>query len=65
MNWIIGAIIYIIIGCFFLGVSIIIFDKKYPIEEEKDILASIIVLWPIYLIIFIGTIFADKFFKNK
>lgn len=65
MSWIIGTIIYIIIGSVLFNICLILFGKDCLTEKEEENMVSIIALWPIFLLILLGALIANKILKKK
>lgn len=53
MILIISIIIYLIIGCIFMGINVFTNKNINPIEIKEKELDSFVVFWPIFLFTFI------------
>lgn len=64
MLWIIGGIAYLIIGLILTGIQFYLIGLESISEDKADAICSIIVFWPLYLVIALGCFIAEKIFNK-
>ena len=64
MLWVIEGIAYLIIGSILTGIQSYSIDSKFISEDEADAICSIIIFWPLYLVIALGFFIAEKIFNK-
>ena len=64
MLWVIGGIAYLVVGLILTGIQSYSIDSKFISEDEADAICSIIVFWPIYLVIALGFFIVEKIFNK-
>lgn len=64
MLWTIGGIAYLVIGLILTGIQFYLIGLEPISEEEADSIYSIIIFWPLYLVIALVFFIVEKIFNK-
>lgn len=64
MLWIIGGIAYLVIGLILTGIQFYLIGLEPISEDETDNICSIIIFWPLYLVIALVFFIVEKIFNK-
>lgn len=64
MLWAIGGIAYLVIGLILTGIQFYLIGLEPISEDEADSIYSIIIFWPLYLVIALVFFIVEKIFNK-
>lgn len=64
MLWTIGGIAYLVIGLILTGIQFYLIGLEPISEDETDSICSIIIFWPLYLVIALVFFIVEKIFNK-
>lgn len=64
MLWTIGGIAYLVIGLILTGIQFYLIGLEPISEDEADSICSIIIFWPLYLVIALVFFIVEKIFNK-